>query len=272
LARDLSHLMRLGFTPQSVTPWDMIPLSDAVETLVILASGEPFRPRVLYADAELLAVDKPAFFPTTPQGEQATSLLEAVRRLPDAGDSVPVHRLDLGTSGVCLFARTPDKVEVLSRALAEGHKEYLALVQGIARKKGRIERKIPDGAKLRPAVTRYERDRVVGTHSLVRALPEQGRRHQIRRHLAHIGHPVLGDARYGNPSANRLFEERHGLDRTFLHLERLRLVLNGQTLEIHAELAPELEATLRSLARAHAARRVSSESSVEAEKATPGRE
>ncbi|MGH7298657.1 MAG: hypothetical protein ACRELB_27195, partial [Polyangiaceae bacterium] len=60
-------------------------------------------------------------------------------------------------------------------------------------------------------------------HSVLRVVPEQGRTHKIRRHLAAIGHPVLGDDRYGHPTTNRYFEEKNGLDRTFLHCVRLEL-------------------------------------------------
>ncbi|HOU90091.1 MAG TPA: RNA methyltransferase, partial [Polyangiaceae bacterium] len=98
------------------------------------------------------------------------------------------------------------------------------------------------------ATTRYTRQRVVGGHSLLAVLPEQGRTHQIRRHLAGIGHPVVGDARYGDPRTNQHFEHRHGLDRTFLHLSFLRLQRAGGPLELRSDLAPDLAAALDSLA------------------------
>jgi len=88
----------------------------------------------------------------------------------------------------------------------------------------------------------------VGGHSLLAVLPEQGRTHQIRRHLAGIGHPVVGDARYGDPRTNQHFEHRHGLDRTFLHLSFLRLQRAGGPLELRSDLAPDLAAALDSLA------------------------
>lgn len=246
LARDLAALAVLGLTPDSVEPWDMIPQSDAVEAVAVLRPGPPPAPRVLYEDERLIAVDKPAQLPTTPQGEHELSLLDCVRKLPEAAEAVPVHRLDLGTSGVCLFARRPEFVAVLADALARGQKQYLGLARGITHKRGRIERALNDGTGVRDAVTRYERVQVIGTHSLVRAMPETGRRHQIRRHLAHVGHPLLGDARYGNPSTNRHFEERHGLDRPFLHLERVTLA-GDVPLGVDSELAPELAAVLESI-------------------------
>ncbi|MFZ5890385.1 MAG: pseudouridine synthase [Myxococcota bacterium] len=266
LARDLAHLAELGLVARSVQPWDMIPQSEAVEALAVLTPQKPNAPRVLFQDERLLAVEKPAYLPTTPQGEYGHSLLDAVRALDGASRAVPVHRLDLGTSGVCLFARAPDAVPALSEALARGQKRYLALVQGITHKQGRIERAINDGTGVRDALTHYERQRVVGTHSLVCASPKTGRRHQIRRHFAGIGHPLLGDTRYGNPAANRHFEERHGLDRPFLHLERIELVLDGQSVTLVSELAPELAAVLTSLAETEPRR------SIETKKAAPRRE
>jgi 23S rRNA (uracil1939-C5)-methyltransferase len=71
------------------------------------------------------------------------------------------------------------------------------------------------------ARTRYRRLAVAAGHSLLRIAPEQGRTHQIRRHLAAIGHPVVGDDRYGHATTNRFFEEKNGLDRAFLHCVRL---------------------------------------------------
>jgi 23S rRNA (uracil1939-C5)-methyltransferase len=231
----------------------MIPQSDAIESLAVLKASPPPPPRVLYEDERLIAVDKPAQLPTTPQGEHELSLLDCVRKLPNAADAVPVHRLDLGTSGVCLFARRPEYVAVLADALGRGQKEYLGLARGITHKRGRIERALNDGTGVRDAVTRYERVQVVGTHSLVRAMPETGRRHQIRRHLAHVGHPLLGDARYGNPATNRHFEERHGLDRPFLHLECIRLA-GELPLTLHSELAAELAVVLESIQETAATR------------------
>lgn len=247
LARDLAHLRRLGFAVESARPIDMIPLSSAVETLAVLVPDEPPAPRVLYEDEALVAVDKPAFVSTTPQGEHTDSLLARLRAMPGLANAVPVHRLDIGTSGVCLFARSPQGASVLSAALTAGNKSYLALVRGIIRPKGKIDRPLRDGRSLRDAVTRYRRERVVGTHSLVRAMPAQGRQHQIRRHLASINHPVLGDERHGDPASNRYFAEQHGLDRSFLHAARIELVFGERSLIIDSPLAPDLSAVLESL-------------------------
>ena len=106
LARDLDHFSRLGFTISTLRPLDMIPLTDEVETVALLRRIAVPAPKVLYEDDEILIVEKGAHEPTTPQGEYASSLLQRARKLPDASEAVPVHRIDVGTSGlVMLVAR-----------------------------------------------------------------------------------------------------------------------------------------------------------------------
>jgi 23S rRNA (uracil1939-C5)-methyltransferase len=254
LARDLDALSRLRATTVSVVGLDMIPLSDAVEALAELAPGELPRPAVLHADERLIAVVKAAHEATAPQREAEPSLLARVRSLPNASEAVPVHRLDGGTSGVCLFARRPEHVAELARALAEGSREYVALAKGVTRPKGTISRNLPEEGRLKDARSRYKRLRVIGGHSLVLVRPEQGRWHQVRRHLASVGHPVLGDARYGDRASNLHFEMRHGLDRPFLHCQLIRIRHAGDDLELRAELTADLAAVLESLAGSARAR------------------
>jgi 23S rRNA (uracil1939-C5)-methyltransferase len=247
LARDADDLARLGLALRSVSPFDMIPLSDAVETVAAFTAGPAPAPRVLYENQALVAVSKSPHEPTTPQGEHARSLLGRVRALVGCENAVPVHRLDVGTSGVTLFARTPADVPELARALAAGEKHYVALVRGIARKRGQITRPLKEAGALRDARTRYVRTRVVGGHSLVSVFPEAGRTHQVRRHLAGIGHPVLGDERHGDRASNAHFEHAHGLDRSFLHLEGVTLRIGEESIALRDELAPDLAAVLESL-------------------------
>lgn len=249
LARDAAHFARLGLRLATVAPYDMIPLSDAVESVAVFTPAAAPPPRLLFEDATLLAVYKEPHEPVTPQGEHRGSLLERVRRELGAPAAVPVHRLDLGTSGVCLFARAPGQVPALARALAAGEKTYLALARGVTHRKGIVRRDLLDAGRCLVATTRYAARRRVGGHSLLAVRPEQGRTHQIRRHLAGVGHPVVGDARYGERHTNLHFEHRHGLDRSFLHLESVRLSSPDGELLLHAPLAPDLAAVLASLGR-----------------------
>jgi 23S rRNA (uracil1939-C5)-methyltransferase len=249
LARDLAHLARLGWAAREVIPFDMMPLGPHVEVLALLTRAPIPRARVLFEDEELVAVDKDPHEPTTPHPEHPSSLLARVRALSGCERAVPLHRLDAGTSGVCLFARAPEHVAALSETLARAKKRYLALVRGICHRKGIVRRPLRDEGKMWPAVTRYTRCEVIAGHSLVRAVPEQGRLHQVRRHLAAIGHPVLGDPRYGHAPSNRHLWERAALDRPFLHCERIELVRRGAPLVLASPLAPDLATVLERLRR-----------------------
>jgi 23S rRNA (uracil1939-C5)-methyltransferase len=252
LARDLADFARRGYLPTSVTPYDMMPLTQEVETLVVLGRTAVPEPEVIFSDDTLIAVAKAPHEPTIPQGEHPGSLLERVQRLEGADAAVPVHRLDVGTSGVCLFARRPELAAALSRALSEGQKEYLALLRGIARKKGVVNRALVERGRPQEARTRYVRADVVGGHSLVHVHPEHGRKHQVRRHLASIGHAVVGDERYGDAATNSHFSMKHGLDRPFLHAHKIALAHAGRELELVAPLAPDLELVLESLSASRA--------------------
>jgi 23S rRNA (uracil1939-C5)-methyltransferase len=173
--------------------------------------------------------------------------LQRERHLPELQ---PVHRLDVGTSGVCIFAKHKRALPLLAAALASGEKHYLALVRGAARAKGIVRAPLREQGQTRDAVSRYSLVKRVGPHSLVRVRPEQGRTHQVRKHMAAIAHPVLGDARYGDGPSNRYFEHRHGLDRTFLHARRIVLRFgDAPPLLLEAPLAADLEAVLASAER-----------------------
>lgn len=180
-----------------------------------VAPGEARVPfRVVHRDAALLVIDKPPGLVVHPgagnrEGTLQNALLAmdpALARVPRAGI---VHRLDKDTSGLMVVARTPLAHAALVRALAarEIGREYLALCQGRLTGGGTVDEPIgrhrtqrtrmavrPDG---REAVTHYRIERRLREHTLVRAILETGRTHQIRVHLAHVGHPVVGDPVYG---------------------------------------------------------------------------
>jgi tRNA pseudouridine65 synthase len=176
---------------------------------------------VLHLDDRLVAVDKPAGMVVhrsewCPEGEPV------LQRLRDQlGRRVwPVHRLDRATSGVLLFALDADAARQLSVQFErhEVDKRYEAIVRGWTERSGTIDsplREHPD-APLLPAVTEYRRRASLelpipfGAHATVRyafveARPRTGRMHQIRRHFAHLRHPIVGDVRHGDGKHNRLF-------------------------------------------------------------------
>jgi len=135
----------------------------------------------------------------------------------------PLHRLDRGTSGALIFARTREAAAVLSKSFEEGRmdKEYLALVRGTPPDEGTIDYAIPkseDGPRV-PAVTRFRLvlRSPVDRCSLVLAMPETGRLHQIRRHLRHLNHPLIGDVAYGSGAINRHYRAQYNFHRLGLH-------------------------------------------------------
>jgi 23S rRNA (uracil1939-C5)-methyltransferase len=122
----------------------------------------------------------------------------------------------------------------------------VAATRGVTPSKGAITRELREEGRMYPARTRYRRLAVASGHSVVRVIPEQGRTHQIRRHLAAIGHPVLGDDRYGHIPTNRFFEEKNGLDRAFMHCVRIEIdhPKTSVRLMVEAPLPGDLRAVL----------------------------
>jgi 23S rRNA (uracil1939-C5)-methyltransferase len=218
LARDLAHLERVGYTADALQPVDMIPLTEEVETLVLLRRGPRPAPRVLLQDDEIWAFEKPAHEPSRPEAGFAGSLLASVRRMPGASEAELVTDLDSDASGIVVVARDRQRAAAWRSLLAslETRTSYLAGVQGVMRAKGTIGRVAVRGAGAE-ARTRYARLAVGGGHSILRATCEPSTAGVLRRHLAFVGHPVLGDALAGHAPTNRHFEERAGLDRAFLH-------------------------------------------------------
>jgi tRNA pseudouridine65 synthase len=149
----------------------------------------------------------------------------ALFRVRDAlGQQVhPIHRLDRGTSGALLFARTREAAATLSKAFEQGRvdKRYLALVRGTPPDSGVIDHAIPkkEGGPRVAAVTRFRRiaRSPVDRCSLVLAMPETGRLHQVRRHLRHIDHPLVGDVTHGSGEINRRYRAEYALCRLALH-------------------------------------------------------
>jgi tRNA pseudouridine65 synthase len=109
------------------------------------------------------------------------------------------------------------------------------------------------GGERVPAVTEVERLEVFGRYSLVAATPRTGRLHQIRRHLKHVSCPLIGDVRYGKGEHNRLFRERYGLHRLFLHASELAFAhpKTGEEIRVSAPLGEDLAGPLAMLRREH---------------------
>lgn len=247
LARDLDHFGRLGYATAELLPLDMIPLTEEVETVTVLKRTSPPPPKVVYEDDEVLVVDKAAHEPVEPHPEYTGSLVARAARLPGVISSQGVFRLDPGASGLCLLGKTTAAASQWGQAMLQnGRLIYLVAAKGVTPAKGAITRDLREGGRVYPARTRYRRLAVASGHSILRVIPDGGRPHQIRRHLAAIGHPVLGDERYGHVPTNRYFEEKHGLDRTFLHLLRIEIShpSSGIRLLFESTLPGDLRAAL----------------------------
>jgi tRNA pseudouridine65 synthase len=214
---------------------------------------------ILFRDPHLIAVDKPAGLAVHRGWARERDV--AMTRLRDqiGAHVFPVHRLDRATSGVLLFALSAEVAARVCESFAAGltEKTYLALVRGVPPEEILVDHPLPPGedshAPRVSAQTMIVRREVFGRYSLVEARPLTGRLHQVRRHLKHISCPLIGDVNYGKGEHNRLFRERHGLHRLFLHATRLRLPhpIEGGQLDIASPLPAELAAVLRTLRESH---------------------
>jgi 23S rRNA pseudouridine1911/1915/1917 synthase len=234
------------------------------------AAPEDLPLAIVYEDADLLVVNKAAGMVVhvgagVKLGTLVNALLHHVAALSGVGGELRpgiVHRLDKMTSGLVIVAKNDAAHRRLSEQFKsrQVHKTYVALVHGrVAHDRGQISKPVgrdpsrrtrmkAGGIAARPALTRYQVARRFAHFTLVEAEPETGRTHQIRVHLASIGHPVVGDLTYGAPARIRIGgREEPTLSRTFLHAAKLAFKhpRTGQELDFRAPLPEELEATLR---------------------------
>lgn len=220
--------------------------------------------RIVYEDDDLLVVDKPAGMAVHPSpGHSAGTLVHALLAYSPtlsgvAGKKRPgiVHRLDKDTSGLIMVAKNDAAHLALAKELKDRkvEKTYVALVEGrVEPPEGTIDapiarhpthrRKMAVMAGGREARTHFRVLREIGAYSLLELHPETGRTHQLRVHLASIGHPVAGDRMYG-------YSKRvDGFPRQFLHAQRLAFAhpTTGQRIEVEAELAEDLKTALAAL-------------------------
>jgi tRNA pseudouridine65 synthase len=208
---------------------------------------------VLYQDDELLAVAKPSGL-ITHRGWANDADNALVRARDLAGCYVhPVHRLDRATSGVLLFALGRETAAQLGRQLEAGgvEKRYLALVRGITPEQVEVDHAIArePGAEKKPARTSIRRLGTFERYSLVEAAPHTGRPHQVRRHLKHLSHPILGDTRYGHGEHNRACRSRFALHRLALHAARLAFAhpISGERVVVRAPLPADLAEPLAAM-------------------------
>jgi len=192
---------------------------------------------IIFSTKNLVAINKPAgllVHPSPIARDADTSALQLLR--DQIGQYVyPVHRLDRKTSGVLLFALNKEILTTLGSAFQKGDikKEYHAIVRGYIADSGEIDYDlINDKDKKQSALTNFqclERTEInlpFGKHltsrySLVKLSPKTGRYHQLRKHMAHIFHPIIGDRPHGCNKQNKFFKEHFGLTEMMLHATTL---------------------------------------------------
>ena len=218
---------------------------------------------IVFEDARLLAISKPSGVASHGGSGVNFGVIETLRALRPGQELELVHRLDRDTSGLMVIAKKRSALRELQALLREDpaiqakgiEKRYLALLVGrmpdgvmsvdaplhVGLRQGG-ERHVQVNPEGKPSLSHYRVLERRGGHSYCEVRIETGRTHQIRVHAQHIGHPVAGDDKYGEPEVNRRLRDQLGLRRLFLHAASLEFALDGGRVPyvLNAPLAPEL--------------------------------
>ncbi len=262
---------------RQVRPRDPVRGGEAVTLAVVLEIQTRSEPEdialdVLYEDEDVFVLNKPAGLVVHPgAGNPAGTLVNALLHRDSSLATLPragiVHRLDKDTSGVMVVARTlPAHTALVAQLSArEVHRQYLAVVVGSLVSGGTVNAAIDrhprdrlrqvvreDG---REAVTHYRLRERFRAHTLLECRLETGRTHQIRVHMAHIKHPIIGDPLYGGPlklpkgATAGLVESLRGFKRQALHAETLEFVhpLSGEPVRCSTPMPADMLALVATL-------------------------
>jgi len=212
---------------------------------------------ILFRDEYLIAINKPHDLLVHRSNIAADAEVFALQLLRDqVGQKVyPVHRIDRKTGGVLLFAFNKAVEIEMQKKFADNlvSKKYLAVLRGHTPDNGEIDYPLrKENGTLQEAFTMYhtlkraELDVPFGKHptsrySLIEATPKTGRMHQLRKHFAHIFHPIIGDRAHGCNKQNKLFKEKWEMTTMLLHASMLRFnhPVSGEVVTIEAPLLPE---------------------------------
>ncbi len=229
---------------------------------------------VLYLDEHLMAVNKPAglLVHRSYLDRHETEYAMQIARDQLGRWVYPLHRLDKGTSGVLIFALDRDIARAMTQAFTEKEvsKSYIAVVRGYTKDADRIDYplkercdRLADGdagadKPAREAVTVYQRLATIdlphpvgryatARYSLVKAMPHTGRMHQIRRHMKHVFHPVIGDTTYGDGKQNEFFRNQLHCSRMLLHAADIAFPhpAGSGLIHIHAPFDPAFTGLLQ---------------------------
>lgn len=247
---------------------------------------------ILFRDTHIVVIDKPPGLLVHRSEIDRHETRFAIQILRDQiGQRVwPAHRLDRGTSGVLLFGLSSEIASRLGKQFEAGtvDKRYLAVVRGHPPEHGSIDHplrrqrddyefagdrcsEVPQSAlthyrrlaevELPVAVDRYPSSR----YALLELSPVTGRKHQLRRHLKHIAHPIIGDATYGKGRHNRLFQDVFGCHRLLLACLEMTIAhpVSGEPLTLAAPLAEDFASVLEKLGWENAVHEASSTATLE---------
>lgn len=219
---------------------------------------------VIFEDRHFLVIDKPSGMASHGGSGVAHGAIELLRAARPSESLELVHRLDRETSGVLLLSRSRQGLTGVQRLIREGQttKQYLALLAGhpaqarfdvnvplrksVMQGGERMVRTADDG---KPSLSFFRQVQRYPLGSLMEVTLDTGRTHQIRVHAAHVGHPVAGDAKYGEREANKRFRDL-GLRRLFLHAARFEFELEQKVYSFSAPLPADLSSVLDALTTA----------------------
>jgi tRNA pseudouridine65 synthase len=219
---------------------------------------------IIFEDEHVICINKPVGLMVHKTGisEDKVFILQLLR--DQVGYYVyPVHRLDRMVSGVLLFAKASEYVADVQAALQseQTRKQYVAVVRGHTELAGTIDYPLDNphtGGERKESISHYVTKAHVtmpwaigrypqSRYSLVHLWPQTGRTHQLRRHMAHLRHPMIGDKLYGDLHHNVFFWEKMGHRRNLLHAQTLDIVLYGQRLQITAPIQADFQLVLDEL-------------------------
>jgi len=212
---------------------------------------------IIYQDKDLVAINKPHGLLVHRTSIAADASLFALQILRDQiGQRVfPIHRLDRKTSGILLFGLNNEIVQLVQKEflIHSVEKKYMAIVRGFFPEKIKVDYALTnDRNKTQEAITFFQKikqtelDIPFGKHltsrySLIEAIPKTGRQHQIRKHLNHLRHPIIGDRPHGCNKQNKLFKEKWNFTTMLLHAKELIFYHPFLKKELHlaADYSPE---------------------------------
>ncbi len=217
---------------------------------------------IVFQDEYLVAINKPhgLLVHRSPIAADASEFAIQILRDQINQKVFPVHRLDRKTSGVLLFALNDEVNRLMQEAFMNKKvaKKYLALVRGFTPESGTIDYALTnDDGKTQDAITHYKTietfdvpvpfgKQISSRYSLVEVAPETGRMHQIRKHFAHIFHPIIGDRPHGCNKQNKLFLEKWEMNKMLLHAQEISFMhpISNETITIQAEMQEDFKRIL----------------------------